>query len=435
MAVRKVLKLIRIKNSGRRNDARRDSATAEIERLANLSALKYEIQRGGAAKRLNIRVAALDRLVRENRDKAKREAAGPTSLSFLDIEPWPAAVDGVALLKDLTAAVSRYVSLETVVARVIALWVVHTHSLDACSTSPRLAIKSPVKNCGKSTLLEVLSYVVHRPLLTANITAPGVFRVIDSKAPTLLIDEAYTYLVNNEELRGILNSGHRRNAGVIRVDGENLEPRILSTWGAAAIAGIGSLPDTIEDRSHVIRLRRRRPDEHVEVLNPPGMDELRKLARKAARWASDHLAELKTAQPEIPRTLVNRQADNWRCLFAIADVAGGKWPTKIREVADRMTRAAQNADHSVKITLLRDIRAVFQEAQAQRMSSADMVAHLTKIEGGLWSEWKGNQPTTQNAIARLLADFDIAPENKRFGSKVLKGYEVSQFADAFSRYL
>ena len=71
----------------------------------------------------------------------------------------------------------------------------------------------------------------------------------------------------------------------------------------------------------------------------------------------------------------------------------------------------------------------------ERMSSAQLVSELVKFEGHLWSEWRGNQPITQNAVARILAAFEIAPTEMRIYGKVLRGYNRVQFADAFARYL
>jgi hypothetical protein len=54
--------------------------------------------------------------------------------------------------------------------------------------------------------------------MAANISSPAFFRVIEEARPTLVIDEADTWLQGNDELRGILNSGYtRKTAFVVRV--------------------------------------------------------------------------------------------------------------------------------------------------------------------------------------------------------------------------
>ena len=59
-----------------------------------------------------------------------------------------------------------------------------------------------------------------------------------------MIDEADSFLRDNEELRGVLNSGHRKGGAVLRNVGDDHEPRSFSTYSACAIALIGQLPPT-----------------------------------------------------------------------------------------------------------------------------------------------------------------------------------------------
>ena len=192
-------------------------------------------------------VAELDRLVCVPGGKGDAQGA----VLFPDIEPWAEPVDGGALLTDLVGTVKCYVIVPEHGARAIALWVVFTHCIDAVGIAPILAITSPEKRCGKSTVLALLKSLVLRRLPCSNISGSSLFRAVDAWAPTLLIDEADTFLRDNEELRGILNSGHTRElAFVIRTVGDDHEPRKFSTWGAKAIALIGGLKDTLADRSH-----------------------------------------------------------------------------------------------------------------------------------------------------------------------------------------
>lgn len=185
-------------------------AGSEISQLANLDKLEYELERKGAAKRLNVRAPALDRLVAAERDQFDDGSKQGRALSLPEPEPWPEPVDGAELLRTLSAIIRRHVVLPDHFADTAALWVLHTYLLDAFGISPRLAITSPEKGCGKTTLLDVLSRLVMRPLPTANATASAIFRVVEMQQPTLLIDEADTFLSENGELRGILNSGHRQ---------------------------------------------------------------------------------------------------------------------------------------------------------------------------------------------------------------------------------
>jgi hypothetical protein len=295
----------------------------------------------------------------------------------------------------------------------------------------------------KTTTLDVLECLVSRPLPTANATASAIFRIVEQARPTLLIDEADTFLKENDELRGILNTGHRRGGQVLRTVGDDHEPRQFSTWAPAAIAMIGRLPDTLNDRSVVINLRRRKPTEKVKSFRRDRADGLHMLARKMARWALDHRAHFADSDPDVG-DLMNRMADNWRPLIVIADLAGGHWPKRVREIAAAADRAS--TEQSVTILLLQDIRWILDgrpelengtaASTLDRISSADLVTQLTAIEGRPWAEWKAGKPITQNGVARILGKYAIIPQTIRpHVGQTAKGYYRSAFEDVFSYYL
>jgi putative DNA primase/helicase len=206
-------------------------------------------------------------------------------LSLPEPTPWAEPVEGVKLLCDLSAAIRRHVVMPEHCADATALWVTHTYLLDVLQISPRLAVTSPEKGCGKTTLLDVLTSVVWRPLEVANATTSPIFRTIEMARPTLLLDEGDTFLQNNEELRGILNSGHRRGGSVLRTVGDDFEPRQFATYAPCAIAMIGQLPGTLADRSITIELQRRLAGEAFRFDCTEHLD---RLASKAARWATDN---------------------------------------------------------------------------------------------------------------------------------------------------
>jgi hypothetical protein len=165
-----------------------------------------------------------------------------------------------------------------------------------------------------------------------------------------------------------------------------------------------------------------------------------------ARWAQDHQARFADSDPDVGE-LMNRMADNWRPLFVIADVAGGHWPKRVREIAAAADRAS--TEQSVTILLLQDIRWIFdgrpelengrtvlRATTLDRISSADLVTQLTAIEERPWAEWKAGKPITQNGLARILGKFEIIPQTIRLHvGQTAKGYYRSAFEDVFSYYL
>jgi hypothetical protein len=186
--------------------------------LSKLQLVAYERERGSAVGRLGIRASVLDTLVKGKRQPEAANGQGQP-LDLPTPEPWPHPVDGAALLSDMTDAVLKYVVMEPGSAETVALWVMHAHAHDAFQISPRLAITSPEMRCGKTTALDVIQSSVPRPLSTSNTTAAAIFRTIEAARPTLLIDEADTFLTNSEDIRGILNSGHRIRVARAEVGG------------------------------------------------------------------------------------------------------------------------------------------------------------------------------------------------------------------------
>lgn len=412
-------------------DAANDDA--EIARLATLPPLQYERERESAAKRLGInRVSILDRLVTAARGNGVAATGQGRPLDLP--EPWPDPVVGAPLLDALAAAVRRHVVLGSVEADAAALWVVAAQAFDAFSTFPRLFVTAPEKGCGKSTLLDVLSRLVPRPLSASSITAAALFRTIEAARPTLLLDEADTYARDNEDLRGVLNDGHRRDGFVIRTVGDDHEPRRFSTWAPIALAAIGRLPGTIEDRSIKIILRRRRPDERVEQLRGGRTGHLEKLARMAARWATDHAVTLVAADPPMPAGIINRAADNWCPLLAVADLAGGAWPERARRAAVELTADGEDS-MSAGVLLLADLRELFACEPSGVLFTREILKSLHADETRPWPEWRNGKPITERQLAALLKPHGIKPKTVRRGIETEKGYRFDWCAGAFARYL
>jgi hypothetical protein len=305
---------------------------------------------------------------------------------------------GAVLLDQLHAALFRYVVFPSPqAADAVCLWVAATHAQPAWEHAPRLAVVSPLKRCGKSRLVDVVAETCHAPLLTVNATIAAVVRSIGTDPPTLLVDEADTIFGTkkqaeaNEDLRGLLNAGHQRNRPMLRWDVTTKAAEHLATFAMALLAAIGELPDTIMDRAVVIRMRRRGPGEQVDPYRtrrdaPP----LNALRERLHGWAREHLRELHHATPQMP--LEDRAADTWEPLIAIADLAGGDWPTRARDAAVTMSGAEgqQEEDTSAGVRLLADLQAVFDSEAADALYTTSVLERLHKLEDAPWADWYGH---------------------------------------------
>ncbi len=253
--------------------------------------------------------------------------------------------------------------------------------------------------------------------------------------PTLLIDEADTFLARSDELRGVLNSGHTRtSAYVLRLVGDQHEPRRFVTWGAKAIALIGDLPDTLADRAILIVMRRKLPMEAVERLRQRTHDaHFDTLARRCQRFAIDHQTAIRQAQPVLPAALHDRAQDNWEPLLAIADLAGPAWGQAARAAAVELTGLVDNP--GLGIELLRDLEALFVQ-RGERLFSSEILTALIADAEAPWATYERGRPLTARQLARLLKSFGIHTHATiRVGQKTGKGYSRAQFVEVFQRYL
>ena len=286
--------------------------------------------------------------------------------------------------------------------------------------------------------MDLLKELAPNPLPASNITASAVFRTIDASHPTLIVDEADTFLAKNSELRGILNSGHnRRGAFVHRVKKQT--PVQYSTWAPKAIASIGNLSDTLQDRSIVIRLRRKLSSENVRNFRADRVQALTNLCRMAARWAQDNLDTLRNLDPRVPDQLNDRQADNWRELLNIADRIGGEWPAKARAAAlaiEGTEKECESAGPPSAIRLLADCRTVFEDESATELSAKEITARLCALEENPWRDYRSGKPITEAVFAALLKPFGITSQRQTSGKdKGCKKWRRAHFEDAWRRYL
>jgi hypothetical protein len=403
-----------------------------IYELSKLPRAVYERRRKAAARELSMRVDVLDKVIRHVQAQAEED---DNALPHWNADPWESEVPGAQLLDDIEKMFCRYIILPKGASETLALWTLHAWTMDAGDISPFLVLVSPTKRCGKTSALIVLLYLTPRSELASNISPSALFRYVEEVRPTLLIDEADSFVKDNEELRGILNSGHTKPAAyVIRnveVKGEH-KPRRFSTWAPKAIATIRALADTLEDRSITILLQRKARHAKVERLRKRDNDELAGLRRRAARWAADNFNKLSDPDPAIPDALNDRAADNWRPLLAIADLVGGAWPRRARDAAGLLSGECREST-SVNVELLADIRTVFGDVDIIR--SRDLVAKLIADPERPWAEWLKGNALTQRQLAGLLKPFGIIPEEVHPASQAHgKGYKRVRFEEAWAAY-
>jgi putative DNA primase/helicase len=417
-------------------DGAMNADEAIFHRLAKLSPADYDRRRDDEARQLKIRTTTLDIEVHKRRAKSGESLQGG-ALNLADVELWPDAVIGADVLSEIAEMFACYVALPDGAADALALWTAHAHCFECFQCSPRLNISSPEKGCGKTTLRDLLAVLVPRPLATENLTVAVLFRLIESHKPTVLADECDGWLKDNEDLRSMLNSGHRRGGKAFRCEGDGHEVRGFQVFAPAVLCGIGSLPGTLYDRSIVIRLERAKPGEVRERFDSRHTKREHELCRKLARFVADSWTQIESCDPKLPDSAFNRLADNWRPLFAIAEIAGGDWQQRAATAFAILTSRGDSDAQGIGAMLLADIAEIFDAGSADKLRSIEITDALAKIESREWAEWgRARKPITPNQLAKLLRRFDLSPRTiKLADGDTAKGYHREMFDDAFARYL
>jgi hypothetical protein len=349
---------------------------------------------------------------------------------------------GWRVLDDLLAWLLAHVAYASPAHPVaVVAWTVHTHALDRAASTPRLAFTSPEPEAGKTRNLELLELVVHHGRLVLQMSPASMYRWVEAFHPTILLDEVDAVFgpkasKDHEDLRALVNAGHRPGATVPRVETPSMKVREFSAYCPVALAGIGRLPDTIRSRSIIVPMRRRAPDERVrpfrERITRP---EDEALHRRIAAWVQRHGDEIPEA-PELPAGVCDRQADQWEPLVAIADAAGGDWPHLVRSACVELALSGRGTDDaSLGVRLLTEIRDVFDDRD--RLDTATIVAGLCDIDDAPWAEWlDGKSEKARGAwLAKRLKPYGISPGVHRFGDESRRGYLATDLADAWRRWL
>ncbi|WP_328735339.1 DUF3631 domain-containing protein [Streptomyces bobili] len=365
------------------------------------------------------------------------------------------AIDGAALLDEVEAFHRRFNVFPTEHAyTAVALWDAHAHLIDALDGTARIAFLSPEPGSGKSRALEIIETLTPRAATTVNASANALFRLVaaDAGTPTLLFDEIDTVFGpkagGNEEVRGFLNSGYRRGAKSLRCVGEGSDQKAgwFDSFCAVAMAGLGSLPDTILTRSVIIRMRKKAPNEKCEPYRRRVHEKQGHVLRdRLADWTATIHDQVAEAWPEMPEGVTDRPADVWEPLLAVADAAGGHWPARARAACTELIKSASsnNDEASLGVRLLTDLRdKVF--CGVDKMPTAAILEVLLSLDDAPWADMSEDgqaiKPLTARRLSKLLSQYvrpdntPIKPQGIRVGSTTPKGYYAEDLTDAWNRY-
>ena len=353
--------------------------------------------------------------------------------------PWEGEVKAAAVLDEVCATLARFVWMKPSHNRAVALWIVLSYLHDVVDILPLLLITSPEEECGKTTLAELVYNLSNRPIAASNISSAAVYRTIKDDCPTLILDEADTYLREDEILRGVINSGHKRKfAFVIRVVNDKGDTGQFTTWCPKTIAMIGLPKRTILSRSIHNRLGRKPKNIKTEKLKEHHYQEFEELRRKISRLANDIRGQVKAFKDE---SLDNRAGDNWQPLFAIAAAAGEEWLQEAKLAAQRISKKDAEEMKGFGRYLLESLDQIIQEKRKKEniepterifLRSLDLCNELNQDQEAPWKD----KPDGIDALrlSKTLKEYDIVPKRAREGSDRCKGYWSDEIEKAVQQY-
>ncbi len=381
---------------------------------------------------------------------------------FLPLSPWPEPVDARELLDELVSVYGRIAILPRYAAEVLALFSVHSYCWELRDVTVYLAIESPVRRCGKTTLLAAIRALVNRPAAATQASPSSVYRLIAAKKPVFILDQAEKALTPNQALYSIFNTSYTRPMAYVlrtaaqckknkpagsdasRSDApltpEGLEPdpvfddpdsewRRFPCWCPKVMALVGHFDETLADRCLLLTMQRKHRNQKCARLRDIDTASLK---RKCIRFVLDHQEQIANAGPAIPDDLNDRAADIWEVLFAIAELAGDDWSQHARQAAVALAQQAEEG--SLIGGLLLDLVGAFIGFKTDRLFSRDLVAWLNGLDDRPWKALTRGRPVTEQWLAGQLKEFEVRPRAMRVGGELAKGYLRDDVAEVARRY-
>jgi 5S rRNA maturation endonuclease (ribonuclease M5) len=331
-----------------------------------------------------------------------------------------------------------YLVLPDGVPFVAALWVVGTHIFRTFDCYPYLIVTSPIKRCGKTRFAEVLELLCCNPMMSVNLSEAALFRSIESNhPPTVIIDEAEALRNRQSEraqyLLAILQTGFRQGAYVFRCVGKENAVTKFPVYSPKVVLAIGNLPDTLMDRSVVIRMRRHLHSEHVsQFRRRKAAEQASGVVSAISAWGEQNKERIAHAylKQELD-FLRDREADIWEPLFTIASVAVPDRLDELKRIATRLCgeKASLDVDDSQGLRLLSDIRLIFRTLKRRTIATVDLIH---KLKAQLDSQW--GEDLTPIRLSQMLRPFGISPRQLWIEGNN-RGYDSEDFRTVFERYL
>jgi hypothetical protein len=346
------------------------------------------------------------------------------------------------IMNDLEETIEDYLVCSPHQRTVLALWILHTYCHNASATTPYLNIYSPVEQSGKSTCLGLLRAFCNQSWFASGVPASTLTRKIIADRPTVLLDNWHTTFRASDKnhITGFLLNSCELFQPFTHWDKGTFRP--VQVYCPKAFAGLSSLPPTLAQRSIPIVLHRRLPHQQVApVFRLVHPKETRDFTSWAEQWATATLKTIdyNTANPEHRKSLAALSPHQQACgqtLLGIAETLGGEWPEKARIALLEIFHEEQAREASAT-QLLSDVYDAFaSHNHTQRIFTNELLEYLHSLDHRQWYEWNKGKPMTAHTLSILLRKhFNIYSRSQRRDKQKRRGYQQSDFTDAWQRYL
>jgi hypothetical protein len=377
--------------------------------------------------------------------------SGRVSLDDFNAIPAPSVPtewdgDLAQLLEEAWAFFRRYIVVDDLQADTVALWAAHSYVFQCARATPYLYFWSPEYGSGKTTALEVLEVVTRDGLTVDDLSGAALFRLIEARHPTLLLDELDGVFGKKgseaaEDHRKLLNSGYRAGKRVFRCGGKNnTELQAFDVYCPKALAGLNEIPGTLAHRAIAISMKPPRPeDTYIDFDGEEAEAAASYLRGSFQLWAEAAKGDLRDPRlkPAKLPELDARRNEIWRILFRIADLAGGRWPEAARVAALALSGGdRRNDEASLGVKLLTDVGVLRETVGGEKITCRDLADALNALEESPWGGWKDGAGLSTRLLGWKLKPYGIFSKPIRIdGQRAGNGYEWEQFEDAWSRYL
>jgi hypothetical protein len=163
----------------------------------------------------------------------------------------------------------------------------------------------------------------------------------------------------------------------------------------------------------------KRSDEHVEEFLHRDDDAFATLRRKLLRFANDRAKAIAEIKPTFPDGFDNRLRANWKLLLAIAELASGKWPERVRKAAAFIAGKTEGSQGARLFTAFHAMCAarLAEGAPGIIILSEDAIAFMHAFDPYWANDYRGSDgrpgEITQNKLAALLRNYEIQPQQTR----------------------